>query len=175
MEKREKLTKKLALLGFGTRLCPGRKCRNFTKYQNCKGCKRDKSWVVAKEECLVFYDVERVNGNELSQPFSIGLVIMKSDSGEVLDKKEIIVMPENIEEVNKVSSNIHRMSVYTLNGVKTVMYRPKDWKQKPYELPSVSVQVAADQVVEFMKKITVLVRSSLHGPLGCHYSVLSAR
>ena len=33
------------------------------------------------------------------------------------------------------------------------MYRPKDWKQKPYELPSVPVQVAADQVVEFMKKV----------------------
>ena len=64
---------------------------------------------MAKEECLVFYNVERVNGNELSQPFSIGLVAMKSDIGEVLDKKEIIVMPENIEEVNRVSSNIHRM------------------------------------------------------------------
>ena len=48
---------------------------------------------MAKEECLVFYDVERVNGNDLSQPFSIGLVAMQSDSGEVLDKKEIIVMP----------------------------------------------------------------------------------
>ena len=33
------------------------------------------------------------------------------------------------------------------------MYRPKDRKQKPYKLPSVPVQVAADQVVEFMKKV----------------------
>ena len=40
-----------------------------------------------------------------------------------------------------------------MSGVKTVMYRPKDWKQKPYKLPSVPVQVAADQVVEFMKKV----------------------
>lgn len=58
----------------------------------------------------MFYDVKRVNGNELSQPFYIGLVAMiVSDSGEVLDKKEIIVMLDNIEEVNHVSSNIHRM------------------------------------------------------------------
>ena len=101
----------------------------------------------------MFYDVETVDENELSQPFSIGLVAMKSDSGEVLDKKEIIIMPEDIEEVNKVSSAIHRMSVYILNGVKTVMYKPKDFMQKPYKLASVSVQVAADQVVEFMKKV----------------------
>ena len=47
MEKREKLIKKLALFGFGTKLCPRCKCRNFTKYQNCKGCKWDISGVVA--------------------------------------------------------------------------------------------------------------------------------
>ena len=45
----------------------------------------------------MFYDIERVNGREKSQPFSIGLVAMKSDGGEVLKKKDIYVMPENVE------------------------------------------------------------------------------
>ena len=88
MEKREKLIKTLAELGYGTKLCPECKCRNFKKYQNCKGCKGDISGVVAKEECWVFYDVERVNGNLLSQPFSIGLVAMKSDSGRCWIRKK---------------------------------------------------------------------------------------
>ncbi len=34
-----------------------------------------------------------------------------------------------------------------------MMYRPKDWKKKPYELQSASVKVSANQVVEFMKKV----------------------
>ena len=63
----------------------------------------DITGVEAEEETVVFYVVERVNGHDKSQPFLIGLVAMKSDSGEVLDHKEIIVMPENIEEVNRVS------------------------------------------------------------------------
>ena len=69
---------------------------------------------------------------------------MKSDIGEVLDKKEIIIMSEDIKQVNKVSSAIHRMSVYILNGVKTVMYKTKDFTQQSYKLASVSVQVADD-------------------------------
>ena len=61
----------------------------MTKYQYCKRCKKDISGVEAGEQIMVFYDIKRVNGGEKSQPFSIGLVGMKSDSGEVLKKKEI--------------------------------------------------------------------------------------
>ena len=44
-EKREKLNKKLALHGFGTKLCPECKWKNFTKYQMCIKCKSDISGV----------------------------------------------------------------------------------------------------------------------------------
>ena len=47
LEKREKLIKKLALCGIGTKLCPGCKWKNFTKYQTCLRCKSDISGVKA--------------------------------------------------------------------------------------------------------------------------------
>ena len=80
---REKIIKKLALYGFGKKLCPGGKWKNFAKYQTCRKCKSDISGVEAKEEVLVFFHLERFNGNEKSQPFSIGLVAMKSDRWDV--------------------------------------------------------------------------------------------
>ena len=69
MEQREKLIKKLALWGFGTKMCTGCNWRNLTKYQKCKGCNEDISGVEAKEETLI--------GTEEYQPFSMGLVAMK--------------------------------------------------------------------------------------------------
>ena len=69
----------------------------------------------------MFYDIERVNGGEKSQPFSIGLVAMKSDSGEVL--KEIYVMPENVKDVDWYGSKrLHRMYVDVKDEVKTMIY-----------------------------------------------------
>ena len=47
LEKREKLIKKLALCGIGTKLCPGCKWKNFTKYPTCLKCKSDISGVKA--------------------------------------------------------------------------------------------------------------------------------
>ena len=45
--KREKLIKRLALRGIGTKLCPGCKWKNFTKYPTCLKCKSDISGVKA--------------------------------------------------------------------------------------------------------------------------------
>ena len=97
---REKLIKKLAREGYWTKLCTDCYRKNMPKYQYCLKCKKDLSGVEAGQEILVFYDIERVNGGEKSQPFSIGLVAMKSDSGEVLKRKEIHMMPENVKDVD---------------------------------------------------------------------------
>ena len=80
---------------------------------------------------------------------------MKSDSGKVVKKKEICVMPENVEDVEWYGSrNIHRIYVdVDEEGVKSMMYWPWDLRKKPCELPSVPVQVAAEQVVKFMKNV----------------------
>ena len=101
----------------------------------------------------MFYDVERVNGGEKSQPFSVGLVAMKSGSGKVLKKKEIFVMPDNVKDMDWFGTKrLHRMYVDVKDDVKTMMYRPWDKRKKPSELPSVSVKVAAKQVVKFMNE-----------------------
>ena len=85
----------------------------------------------------------------------IMLVVMKSDSEEVVKNKEILVMPENVEDVEWYGTrNNHRMYVdVDADGVKTMMYWPWDLRKKTCELPSVAIHVAAEQVVEFMKNV----------------------
>ena len=71
-----------------------------------------------------------------------------------MKKKEIYVMPENVKDVDWYGSKrLHRMYVDVKDGVKTMMYRPRDKRKEPCELPSVSVKVAAKQVVKFMKEV----------------------
>ena len=78
---------------------------------------------------------------------------MKSGSGKVLKKKEIFVMPDNVKDMDWFGTKrLHRMYVDVKDDVKTMMYRPWDKRKKPSELPSVSVKVAAKQVVKFMNE-----------------------
>ena len=120
---REKLIKKLAREGYWTKLCADCYWKNMTEYQYCKMCKKDISRAQAGEQILVFYDVEQVNGGGKFQPFSIRLVAINSDSGDVLKEKEIFIMPENVKDVKWYGTKyIHRMYVDVKDGVKTMMY-----------------------------------------------------
>ena len=66
------------------------------------------------------------------------MVAMKSDSGEVLKKKEIFVMPESVKDVDWYGSKkIHRMYVDVKDDVEITRYRPWDKRKESCELPSV--------------------------------------
>ena len=52
----------------------------------------------------MFLDVERVSGNLKSQPFSVGLIAVWSDSGIVVEKKQIVIMPEEGVKVDQYAS-----------------------------------------------------------------------
>ena len=77
-----------------------------------------------------------------------------SDSGCVLERKEIFTMPEDGVKVDRYASQfVHRMFVQGRGRKRRVMRLGRGLGEKPNYLPSVESKEAAKQILDFIKRV----------------------
>ena len=143
---------------IATKMCPVCKYKNFPRdkgmvsYTNCNRCGEDIREVKEQEEKLIFIDIERVTGRLESHPLSVGLVAIGGDRGDVLEKKELVILPPDGVKVDKwCTLNVHRMYIQGRGASRKVMKLGDTYEEKENILPSVSPAVAARQIVDFLR------------------------